>query len=330
VSYLFDVKALGPSDVWVAGHSAPDGRTDTPQVQVTHDAGSTWTPACLGVPAMGDTMALRFISPVDGWALGWGWGEAGSSNGHGFAAHTRDGGASWSQAALPDGIAGLRDVAFTDKSHGFAVGAAANAYPIDDVLLATTDGGATWQRRDLPVGGRVAAIDFADARHGVIAGSGAGGGHLILSTADGGDSWQVATVPPAGGALYDVVLLDADRGFAVGEKTGILATVDGGHTWEARLGTIEDGFLWGLSFSDPQHGWAVGGGVKGQVYGTSDGGMTWTHLATAPGPSLQAVSFADSEHGFAVANQRPCLYSTSDGGLTWTGRALTGTVACTQ
>jgi photosystem II stability/assembly factor-like uncharacterized protein len=329
VSYLFDVKALSPSDVWVAGHSAPDGRTNTPQVQVTHDGGSHWTPACLGVPAMGDTMAVHFTSPDDGWAMGWGWGAAGSANGHSFAAHTQDGGSSWSQATLPEGIAGLRDIAFTDKKHGFAVGAAQNAYPNDSVLLATDDGGATWKRSDLPGAGGVYAIDFADSAHGVIAGAGPDG-HQILYTADGGASWQAATVPPGRGALHDIVLVDAERGFAVGDNAGILATMDGGRTWEKRVDTVEGGLMWGLTFSDPQHGWAVGGGTKGQVYGTTDGGTTWTYLSTTPGPSLQAVSFADAQHGFAIANQRPCLYSTTDGGVTWTGRALNGTVACTQ
>ena len=137
-------------------------------------------------------------------------------------------------------------------------------------------------------------------------------------------------MPPGRGAVRDVVLLDAQRGVAVAENTGLLATADGGHSWEVRLPSTDDCCLWGMFFLDQQRGWVVGGGIHGQVYGTVDGGATWSHLATLPGPSLQAVSFADAAHGFAIANQRPCLYVTADGGVSWRGRRLDGKGECTQ
>jgi len=304
-------------------------------VQVSHDAGGSWTPACLGVPALGDARGVEFTSPNDGWTLGSGRGVRGASNGEAFAVRTTNGGASWSPAELPEGIAGLTDIAFVDKNHAFAVGSASATYPNPNAaLLATDDGGATWRRQDLPVPGFVSAIDFADSRHRVIAGGGPDG-HLILRTDDGGQTWEKAEVPAAQGTtgrgtLHDVVLVDADHGFAVGDDAGILSTSDGGRAWEQRLATGHLPTLWILSFVDAQHGWAVGGLTKGEIFGTNDGGTTWTYLSTAPGPSLQAVSFADDLHGFAIANQRPCLYSTTDGGVTWTGRRLNGTAACTM
>jgi photosystem II stability/assembly factor-like uncharacterized protein len=173
----------------------------------------------------------------------------------------------------------------------------------------------------------LASVDFADERHGLITG-GSDDGRLILFTDDGGSTWAVASVPPGRHSVRNAVLLDQKRGFAVAEDDGLLATVDGGRTWEIRLRDAEDCCLWGVFFLDGQRGWTVGGGIHGQVYGTTDGGATWRHLAALPGPSLQAVSFADAEHGFAVANQRPCLYLTTDGGVSWRGRRFDGGGEC--
>jgi photosystem II stability/assembly factor-like uncharacterized protein len=80
-----------------------------------------------------------------------------------------------------------------------------------------------------------------------------------------------------------------------------------------------------LYFVDPSIGFSVNG--LGRIYGTTDGGQTFTKLLDQPGTYFRAVSFLDATHGFAanigtdyypgVTDTQP-LYETNDSGATWT------------
>ena len=101
------------------------------------------------------------------------------------------------------------------------------------LLLATTDGGATWQRKTF--GGELTGVTFADARHGWVVGDRAIG---ILGTTDGGRTWRQE--PSA--ARYDastVACVSANDAWALGydertQRDVVLATTDGGTTWKVR------------------------------------------------------------------------------------------------
>jgi photosystem II stability/assembly factor-like uncharacterized protein len=79
-----------------------------------------------------------------------------------------------------------------------------------------------------------------------------------------------------------------------------------------------------LSFIDADHGWSING--LGRIYGTSDGGASWTKLLDQPGTYFRAVTFLDAQRGFAanigtdyfpgVTDEVP-LYRTADGGVSW-------------
>jgi photosystem II stability/assembly factor-like uncharacterized protein len=62
---------------------------------------------------------------------------------------------------------------------------------------------------------------------------------------------------------------------------------------------------------------------QGLVYGTTDGGVTWTAHDTGAAVILHAISFQDAMHGFAVGDTGTLL-GTEDGGKTWLART-TGT-----
>src|SRR5579859_4086435 len=74
-----------------------------------------------------------------------------------------------------------------------------------------------------------------------------------------------------------------------------------------------------LYFVDPSIGFSVNG--MGRIYGTTDGGQTFTKLLDQPGTYFRAVSFLDASHGFAanigtdyypgVTDTQP-LYETND------------------
>lgn len=71
-----------------------------------------------------------------------------------------------------------------DTLHAWVVGD-------NGAVARTSDGGASWQRVQVPgLTGRLSAVSFYDRRHGVIADSGS----TVAVTADGGESWTVETL----------------------------------------------------------------------------------------------------------------------------------------
>jgi len=79
-----------------------------------------------------------------------------------------------------------------------------------------------------------------------------------------------------------------------------------------------------ISFADADHAWYGTG--KGDLFATSDGGETWTKVASKPGTFIRALGFVDAKTGFignigtdyypGVTDATP-LYRTDDGGKTW-------------
>jgi photosystem II stability/assembly factor-like uncharacterized protein len=147
------------------------------------------------------------------------------------------------------------------KRAWIATGGAARAR-----ILATTDGGDSWQAYDTPIiqgtgtsGG--VSVDFRDPRHGIL-----GGGELVAPTApsnniarssDGGRTWQLATGTSFPGAVYGLTYV---RG--LGQRT-VVATGPSGAAWSPDEGDqwhtlpgVEN--YWAVAFASPQAGWLVG------------------------------------------------------------------------
>ena len=138
----------------------------------------------------------------------------------GATASTGDGGwfAQWS------GVNVLNAVSFPDATHGWVVGGG--------VILATADGGVTWNRQNPGVAyGQFLDVAFSDATHGWAVGEAPtdndDGDTLIIATTDGGATWSKQS-PGSPGALQGVTVIDATRGWAVGSGGLILATKSGG------------------------------------------------------------------------------------------------------
>lgn len=73
-----------------------------------------------------------------------------------------------------------------------------------------------------------------------------------------------------------------------------------------------------IAFSDPLHGWI--GGANG-IWGTGDGGKTWTHLFSSRDPIVQVESH-DPNNLWALTSSS-VLVMTHDGGRSWTQTAPT-------
>jgi photosystem II stability/assembly factor-like uncharacterized protein len=247
-------------------------------------------------------------SPTPGTSRGWLAGERNISGGEGVVLATTDGGATWEMQV--SGAAGqLKDVWFADEAHGWAVGGA-------NTILATADGGEHWTAQKAPGGyNDWYGVTFTDPLHGwVVGGAAPIAPGTILATGDGGKTWRRQW--SGEDLLSSAAFIDENRGWVVGWFGAPLATTDGGRHWRRqRLGAQEGGWFYDVTFVDADHGWAVGErNMRAHVIATSDGGAHWTKQnPDAPGPLL-SVSFADAEHGCAGGG---ALLTTDDGGATW-------------
>jgi photosystem II stability/assembly factor-like uncharacterized protein len=159
-------------------------------------------------------------------------------------------------------------------------------------ILATRDGGNTWNAYDTPLISNASAggvsVAFRDSRHGIV-----GGGDLSTNTSadaatsdDGGQTWVLTNKPPVQGAIFClayveglhhnqdqngpedwnygrehqrsvVITTETEPDFSSGEAAW---TPDEGRTWFT-LPTVSG--YWAVAFADPKAGWFVGN--NGQI-----------------------------------------------------------------
>jgi photosystem II stability/assembly factor-like uncharacterized protein len=152
-------------------------------------------------------------------------------------------------------------------------------------ILATRDGGDTWNAYDTPLISSPTAgglsVAFRDGSHGIVGGGDLGVNYRIQAATsdDGGQTWTLTSKPPLGGTIFGLAYANgmqlnndvhADQSFdrtvvitaetAPNFTSGAAAwTPDEGHTWFR----IDDANgYWGVAFANPQAGWFVGNNGK--------------------------------------------------------------------
>jgi len=152
-------------------------------------------------------------------------------------------------------------------------------------ILATRDGGNTWNAYDTPLVSSGSAggisVAFRDPMDGVV-----GGGDLASNTSadmatsnDGGQTWTLTNKPPLPGAIFCLAYVSGvrpghDEGFASADRRVVITTetepdYDSGFAaWTPDEGTTwyplpnVSGY-WAVGFADPSAGWFVGN--NGQI-----------------------------------------------------------------
>jgi photosystem II stability/assembly factor-like uncharacterized protein len=148
-------------------------------------------------------------------------------------------------------------------------------------ILATTDGGNTWNAYDTPLLSSPSAgaftVDFRDAINGIV-----GGGDLdptdpdnarTATSSDSGQTWTFTNAPPVTGAIFGLsyvrqlgtckqALCEATTRYVVitADTGGAAWTPDEGTTWYVLPGVTGG---WAVAFASPDAGWIVGAG--GQI-----------------------------------------------------------------
>ncbi|WP_085663853.1 MULTISPECIES: YCF48-related protein [unclassified Pseudomonas] len=221
-------------------------------------------------------------------AAGWAGARMVAVGDHGVVLLSDDQGMQWRQARSVPLSTPLTGVSFVDAKRGWAVGHWG-------AILATTDGGESWQvqrlvtEEDRPL----FAVHFFNTRQGVAVGLWS----LVLTTEDGGLTWaeQAVQAPPeAKRADLNLMGLFTDsRGtlYATAEHGRVLHSEDQGKNWHY-LDTGYEGTLWsGAVLAD---GRLLLGGQRGTLLQGSADGKGFRRVPTQSKGSFTSVAVAGS------------------------------------
>lgn len=257
-------------------------------VLYSDDFGKSWVQA--EVPVSSDLVAVTFVGPTDGWAVGHG----------GVVIHSGDGGASWEKlvdgdqlsksavahyesllAERPDPkvstaldqartIAGdgstqaLLDVFFVDRSVGFVVGAF-------NRIFRTEDGGKTWTPW-MERTGNAQELHFYSMR---------ANGSSVLLTGEQGMVWEFE--PSSGGV--------------------------------AAKPTPYKGTLFGSLVSGTN---VLAFGMRGSVFRSTDDGLNWTKIEVPDQSGISGGAVVDGKR-LVLATQAGTLLVSDDAGASFKG-----------
>ncbi|MBN1560784.1 T9SS C-terminal target domain-containing protein [candidate division KSB1 bacterium] len=143
---------------------------------------------------------------------------------------------------------------------------------------------------------------------------------LFVPFACGAD-WEIVSPMPAPFDFRDLFFLNQDTGWVVGDAGAIYKTTDGGGSWQ-QLNTPTREELHCLYFFDELNGW-IGGGANydAQLFRTTDGGESWRRVSLPISTKLLALTFVNSQLGFA-GNTHGHILRTTDGGESWQSQRL--------
>ena len=258
----------------------------------TTDGGNTYT--SIATPSLFSIQSMWFFNKDTGYIL----------NGSTQLYYTTNGGTSWSfkrsLGIYSTGEYGPTSLYFVNRNVGFAI-----TFQGSGKIYRTLNGGLIWDSISIPSNGYY-KIHFINSNMGFVSTSSG----QIMKTTNGGTTWtQVAQ--PTGNALYNVVFLNQDTGFAVGSLGNyILKSVDGGVNWTS--------VFVGSSLTTAKHivfiankAYLIGNGI----YVSSDRGNTWAQMGTNPTTSsLTEGTFPNDSIGYAVGSGGK-IYKTFPGAI---------------
>ncbi len=172
-----------------------------------------------------------------------------------------NGGQSWSVITDQPGFF-LKAVYFFSPANGIAVGDSGT-------ILKSADAGNTWTPVASPIIRNFNSVWFSNPNNGIIVGGNETNDSIrvILRTIDGGDTWTVIK-DELGGWLMDVTFVDADTGYAVGDRATVLKTIDGGQAWSpiSVPGTSGDEYFNAVRFNGWDYGFIAGKWADNYIY----------------------------------------------------------------
>ena len=244
-------------------------------ILVSGDVGKSWAQAT--VPVSSDLVAVHFVSATKGWAVGH----------DGVVLASKDGGATWTRQ-------------FDGRSAGRQMAA---AYAKGDPALAAAAQRFADQGPDNPF----LDVWFADENTGFVVGA----FNLIFRTDDGGKSWQPwfdRTDNPNFFNLYAIRKIGDDL-YIAGEQ-GLLLKLDSQAGRFRAIATPYKGSYFGIT---GKRGALIVHGLRGNVYRSGDGGVSWAKVETGLQQAIVASTVADDGRILLATSGGVLLVSTDDG-----------------
>ncbi|MDF1540161.1 MAG: YCF48-related protein [Candidatus Thorarchaeota archaeon] len=225
-------------------------------------------------------------------------------NGASSLFYSLDGGATWNESAVVDGMSLMGTVKFINMTHGWTSN--------NGTLYQTMDSGQSWK----PVSG----FTFDDSPRMIQCLSSnniwAIGFTGIYHSTDGGVTWTQHS-SKGGWALSFV---SETEGWAIGDDR-LAHTIDG-NTWEelivpmrAPAFRLQAPYCTDIQFLDENNGWIVGTEIP--VMYTPDGGANWYQqtVPTEVNSRIMAVDFINQTHGWAVGGSGIIMRTTTGNSL---------------
>ncbi|WP_145362879.1 YCF48-related protein [Stratiformator vulcanicus] len=282
-------------------------------------AGSGHLTAAEPTPCSRDDAMLRDITLL-GSNYGWAAGDRGT------IWKTIDGGQTWELLSTGTDLP-LRSICFVTDRVGWAVGGESLPSTLDGeprsrgCLLATTDGGATWEVSFPDRIPRFQAVRFFDLQTGIAAcdpsrrcPSG------LVRTVDGGKTWEPLT--GTANASWRAAAFASPETAILGGTNGTLRIAVDGSLVEARAESLRLRGIHAITFDADAavpSGWAVG---DGGVILTTTSGIGWQRADASLPPAAEDVfdlwAVAQLGENIWVAG-RPgtIVWHSSDGGKSW-------------
>lgn len=252
---------------------------------------------------------------------------------------TSDGGRSWQKATVPSTFAS-EAVECTAPQTCILVGshnppfanAGVRGTPTAEVLL-TRDGGSTWLDGLLPAGSEdlysvVCPTPSACFATGTLTRDTTSPG-VILESRDGGMTWSGTVIPPGVPLLSQMACGDASHCVAVGSTrtTGVPQTStavwssDGGMTWNRSTIPGHNNVIRVACISATTCLAAGQGSQRLVLFGTNDGGITWT-ASPAQFPKVNylldySLSLSCARGGYCMIVSGTYAATSTNGGTTW-------------
>ncbi len=333
---------------WAIGHD----ESNTAVILYTKNGGKKWV--VQGKNTMWEGYTGQDISAIDKHTA-WAALASNPADGSGKILHTTNGGATWIEQTLPEGVQGdIKGIKGLTRLEAWAVS-------IAGTVLHTTDGGKVWNivehpKFEIRQVNRMDAIGCRDVldtdRSGKNTGEihsnvwiadeyGDDGGHLgMIHTLYNGDIWRQEYLPPTDNTDFKVHMVSAYSPRVVWAATwgsgALFRTVDGGENWKivADLRSMNDfddmcaysaDALWLVQFQ------ASGSGA-GHIYRvrledgeaviddfTPDLNYRFEGLTCVSDQVAVAVGYTDA---IEPPQQRGIILVTNDGGQTWENQPL--------
>jgi len=203
----------GPKSLFILDYYNIWACTTGGYIYKSSDGGGTWVAQTSGTLSVQNLNAIDFYDSLNGFAVG-------NLN---VVLKTTDGGTVWSIVTAPVGGVGnaVLSVHVLSKNRVFI------GYGAIGALYYTHNGGTDWYVRTTTVSGTgsIVSMDWLDEYVGVFIHNTAAIVGTIWWTVNGGYTWEAVPLSEANSGLNDVIILDENTAFVVGEIDGGTAMI---------------------------------------------------------------------------------------------------------